>query len=170
MSEFAYGQNSPKDALSLRKIMGKFATGVAIATCMDEAVRPVGITINSLTSVSLDPPLILFCVSKKSGTLAAFMACENFALNILGHTQKDIAHNFSRYNHDKFQNINWKKSSNDLPVFENSIAIFECKKYACHDGGDHEIIIGEVLSASGNSKQSPLLYFSGNYKIENEGN
>lgn len=156
-----------QDQLILRKIMGKFATGVAIATTIDNENKPIGITINSLTSVSLNPPLLLFCITKNSSTLNAFQTSQNFAINIMAENQIELSRRFAKNNFDKFENIEIKSSHNKMPIFENSLAIFDCKKNAQYDGGDHIIFLGEIENAQAELNNSPLIYFSGHYeKIE----
>lgn len=151
------------DSLILRKIMGKFTTGVAIATTIDDEANPVGITINSLTSVSLNPPLILFCIAKNSGTLNAFINAQNFVINILSKQQIEISRRFSKFNIDKFSDIQTSKTQNNIPFFEKSLAVYECEKTQIYEGGDHYIFIGEIKKAKANNEAEPLVYYSGHY-------
>jgi flavin reductase (DIM6/NTAB) family NADH-FMN oxidoreductase RutF len=156
--------NQNDDAIKLRKILGQFATGVAIVTTNNSDELPCGITINSLTSVSLSPPLILFCLSKQSGTMPSFQKSKMFAINILDGEQKELSQHFAKANIDKFKEINWHKSENGLPIFHGNIATFECQKTNEFDGGDHIIIIGEVINAWGHESHDPLIYHDGKYK------
>lgn len=156
--------NHGDDNKNLRKILGQFATGVAIVTTFSQDNRPCGITINSLTSVSLEPPLLLFCLSKFSGTMAAFQTNPNFAINILDGEQKAISKDFSRQNFDKFANIKWEIGEHKCPILPDNIATIECKKTNEFDGGDHIIILGEIMKASGHASHDPLIYHGGEYK------
>ena len=160
ITEYSQGD----DNKNLRKILGQFATGVAIVTTFGQDEKPCGITINSLTSVSLDPPLLLFCLSKFSGTLNAFKANSYFAINILDGEQKSISKDFARPNFDKFSNVNWDISQHKCPILYGNIATIECKKTNEFDGGDHIIILGEIINASGHESHDPLIYHNGAYK------
>lgn len=152
------------DTKYLRRILGQFATGVAIVTAQKDDGQPCGITINSLTSVSLDPPLLLFCLSKTSGTLPVFQQSEKFAINILDGEQKQLSQDFARINYDKFANVIWKKGENDCPIFPFNIATIECTKVNEFDGGDHRIFLGKIDFAHGHESYDPLIYHAGNYK------
>lgn len=149
------------DTFDLRKALGQFATGVTIVTTISGDGVPHGLTINSFTSVSLDPPLILICIAKDAGTLAHFLANEMFAINILEAGQTQLARTFATHNIDRFANTDWHKGELNAPLLNNTIASLECKRAQTHDAGDHVIIIGEVQKASYQTDQAPLLYFSG---------
>ena len=143
--------------LSFRKSLSCFPTGVAVATTNTSDLTPIGITINSFSSVSLDPPLISWCIDLNSNCLNHFRENNNFAINILSKNQIDICKHFSGKDNKNFNVIKWHISSLELPVLNDSVAIFECEIYQRFNGGDHEIILGRVLNHHNNEK-IPLIY------------
>lgn len=161
--EFSTFRNG-SDTLTLRKALGKFATGVTIVTSLCENQKPQGLTINSFTSVSLDPPLVLICLSKEGGTLRHILNFGKFVINILGASQSDISKTFATHNIDRFANTKWHAGENACPLIDGAIANFECDVFNAHSEGDHRIIIGKVTKACFENKNNPLLYYSGGYK------
>ena len=148
------------EARVFRDALGKFATGVTIVTVQTE-IGPVGMTVNSFASVSLDPALILWSLEKKSGRYSAFADSEHFAVHVLDETQADLALEFAR-NANAFNNCAWHVSDNGVPLVDGVLARFECKCTALHDGGDHSIIVGEVLQF-GFRHGEPLIFASGKF-------
>lgn len=148
------------DKKFLRKSLGKFSTGVTIVTSIDGDGIPIGMTVNSFSSVSLDPALVLWCIDIKQPSYDAFMVAKGYAVNILSKDQSDLCYKFSSQNHDKFENVNWKKSENGFPLIENSLAWFDCKKWNYYSGGDHQILVGEVTSFN-SSDLKPLTFWNG---------
>lgn len=152
------------DQREFRNAVGCFATGVTVITTLDSNGDKVGITANSFSSLSLDPPLILFCIDSKINSFDAFENCANFIVNVLHEEQQDISNNFARSSDEKWDGISHEFGQNGCPSFENSIAVLECKKHAIHEGGDHLIMVGEVTHIkydAGNNH--PLLYYKGSY-------
>lgn len=151
------------DPRTLRNAMGQFATGVTIVTTMAGDL-PVGVTANSFTSVSLDPPLVLFCLGKKLGCLDVFQSTDRFVINVLTNDQQCVSNRFAAKGVDRFRETAWRLSDvNDAPVIENALANIECVKHAQFDGGDHIIFIGEVMRAEYHPGHEPLVYFGGDY-------
>ena len=148
------------DTNFLRKSLGKFSTGVTIVTSIDSEGVPVGMTVNSFSSVSLDPALVLWCIDKKQPSYDTFMDAKGYAVNILSKDQSDLCYKFSSQSYDKFENVNWKKSKNGFPLIENSLAWFDCKKWNYYCGGDHQILVGEVTSFN-SSELKPLTFWNG---------
>ena len=148
------------DTNFLRKSLGKFSTGVTIVTSIDSEGVPTGMTVNSFSSVSLDPALVLWCIDKKQPSYDTFMDGKGYAVNILSKDQSDLCYKFSSQSHDKFENVNWKKSKNGFPLIENSLAWFDCKKWNYYSGGDHQILVGEVTSFN-SSELKPLTFWNG---------
>lgn len=149
----------------LRDALGCFGTGVTIITTIDEAGQPIGLTANSFTSVSLDPPLILFSLAKRSANLDTFATAGKFAVNVLQIGQQPNANRFASRELDRFSNLDWAiKSDGGAPILGGSLASFDCKTYAVHEGGDHLIFIGEVHHAWYEPHRDPLLYFRGKYR------
>ena len=155
---------SGSDERTLRDALGSFATGVTIVTCHDQEGRPVGLTANSFTSVSLDPPLLLVCVHKKARCAAALIGAGHFAVNVLQTGQQPASIRFSTRDQDRFGTTPWSTGETGAPVLMDSLGVFECTRHAVHDGGDHHILIGHVLKASFDSTLDPLLYFRGSYR------
>ncbi len=129
-----------------RDALGKFATGVTIVTCNSE-IGPLGMTVNSFASVSLDPPLVLWSPARSSQRCAAFENAEHFAIHVLNDQQKDHCHIFAKEG-TNFQDLDWSLSDNAVPLIEGCMARFQCLRHAVHDGGDHSIIVGRVIAAS----------------------
>jgi flavin reductase (DIM6/NTAB) family NADH-FMN oxidoreductase RutF len=152
---------SQDNARSLRQALGKFATGVTVVTCQG-AKGPCGITANSFSSVSLDPPLVLWNIAKVSNSLQAYLVAEHFAINVLGAGQREISHHFAQADHTRFNGIEYDVSKHGVPLIPGSVACFECRTHQVHDCGDHYIIIGEVDSFRCNGDE-PLLFYSGEY-------
>lgn len=133
-------------ARSLRRALGTFATGVTIVTAPDgaEGGAPVGMTANSFNSVSLDPPLVLWSMDRGARSASAFRAARHFAVHVLADDQADLSNRFARKGEDKFAGLDWRESEHGVPLITGALATFECRTHAIHEGGDHEIIVGEV--------------------------
>jgi len=144
----------------LRRALGCFPTGIAIVTTENEAGDPIGLTVNSFNSVSLDPPLIIWSISLSAPSINAFRYNKSFAVNILSSDQKDLCQKFSTPSTDKFNGIAWEKSVMGVPLIIDSIAQFECITHATYPGGDHEIYIGRVINYTHNNKE-PLILSKG---------
>jgi flavin reductase (DIM6/NTAB) family NADH-FMN oxidoreductase RutF len=156
---------APFDARRLRDAFGCFGTGVTVVTAFDVAGAPVGLTANSFTSVSLDPPLLLFCLDRRSRRAAVFQAAGAFAVNVLHAGQEALSTRFARgaTADDHLADIEWE-ASEGAPVLRDAMAVFACAKEAEHDGGDHLIVVGRVLRLDFRPEQDPLLYFQGRYR------
>ena len=144
----------------LRKAMGCFATGVAIITTSDEQFEPIGVTINSFTSLSLEPPLIMWGLSKKAPSLDAFKYRRLFEVNILSSEQEELLKIFSTPSENKFLNVRWDMSEKKLPKIRGCIANFECVVHSIFPGGDHEIFVGNVIDYS-HTDLKPLVLSKG---------
>lgn len=149
------------DPLLFRSSMGAFATGVAVVMARHEG-RLQGMTVNSLTSVSLDPCLLLVCPRRGSATGAAMKASGAFVVNILGESQRDVAGRFVGDTAERFNGIVLGQSNRGFPVLPDTLAHFDCLVRDIHDGGDHDIVVGEVVSCS-HQPGSPLVYFRGRF-------
>jgi flavin reductase (DIM6/NTAB) family NADH-FMN oxidoreductase RutF len=153
----------PLDTRKFRDVMGTFTTGVTIITTMDNKT-PHGITANSFTSVSLSPPMVMFCLGKSSANFEAFMASDSFAVNILSSQQDALSTRFATFEGDRFDGLNWSAWDTGAPILENVIAAIDCRLEATHDAGDHVIILGLVVRAEVQNNAPPLLYFKGGYE------
>jgi flavin reductase (DIM6/NTAB) family NADH-FMN oxidoreductase RutF len=149
------------DKLDLRQSLGRFATGVTVVTCMGDK-GPCGITANSFSSVSLDPPLVLWNIAKVSNSLRAYLAAERFAINVLGSEQRDLSDHFAQSDHTVFNGIEYSVSEHGVPILPGTIACFECRTREVHDCGDHFIIIGEIEKFRSDDRE-PLLFYGGDY-------
>ena len=115
------------DIKILRNCFGKFATGITVITALAPDGTKIGLTVNSFSSLSLEPPLVLWSLDKKSKSLSAFIAATHFAINVLASDQMDISNNFARTSDDKFNNIKLSESKYDLPLLSGTVAHLECK-------------------------------------------
>ena len=152
------------DQRELRNALGRFATGITVITTLPANSKAEGLTANSFTALSLEPPLILWCLLKNSPVLNAFVQCEYFAVNILRSSQRDLSNQFATPVADKFAGVDWSKGLGGAPLLRDSLAHFECRHYARHEGGDHLIFIGEVERFT-YTDGSPLLYNMGAYGV-----
>ena len=151
----SFGSREFRDALSC------FATGVTIVTASDSG-EPVGMTASSFNSVSLDPPLILWSVSKSAYSSEIFRLAPYFSVHILSSDQTDLANRFGRSGGDKFGDISYTLDSHNVPLLSDVSARFDCEQFATHEGGDHWIIVGRVTSLFSDSRR-PLVFSSGSY-------
>ncbi|CRL97526.1 MULTISPECIES: p-hydroxyphenylacetate 3-hydroxylase reductase component [Pseudomonas] len=152
------------DPRAFRRALGNFATGVTVVTAADASGRKVGVTANSFNSVSLDPPLVLWSIDKRSSSHGVFEEASHFAVNVLAADQIDLSNNFARPKDDRFAEIAYEPGEGGAPVFADCAARFHCEKYQQVDGGDHWIMIGKVV-AFDDFGRSPLLYHQGAYSM-----
>lgn len=152
------------DARTLRDALGCFATGVTVVTARTADGVPLGLTANSFTSVSLDPPLLLVCIANSAGSAEAMREAEHFAVNVLQIGQQPVSNLFASRNEDRFGGTGWSGGESGAPLLDGSLSSFECKRHAVHEGGDHFILVGEVICARFEPRRDPLLYFRGKYR------
>jgi flavin reductase (DIM6/NTAB) family NADH-FMN oxidoreductase RutF len=151
----------PVDGRRLRDAMGRFATGVAIVT-VEDAGRLHGMTVNSLTSVSLDPPLILVCPARRTRTATAIQARGAFVVNILADRQDELSNRFARPGGDeRFAGIDVRVNAYGLPELP-ALGHLTCRVHEIHDGGDHHIVVAEVLETHIRERR-PLIFHRGRY-------
>ena len=141
---------------------GRFSTGIAVATVLDAAGEPHGITVNSFTSVSIAPPLILVCLDHRARVLQHFLPEAPFAINVLSDVQREISDYFASSQRDRFQGIEWKPGSAGAPLLPRSLAHLECTVHKRIPTGDHDIVIGEVMEAHIHEGK-PLLFYASGY-------
>ncbi len=146
----------------LRRSLGMFATGVTVVTCLDARRRPCGITVNSFSSVSLAPPLVLWNIAKVSNSLEAFLNADVFVINVLAEHQHELATHFARSDHTLFDDVVYRDGPDGVPVLPGTLAVFECRREQVHDAGDHFIIIGRVEKHRCD-EGDPLRFFGGRY-------
>lgn len=152
------------DPRTLRDAMGCFATGVTIVTALDATGTPAGLTANSFTSVSLDPPLLLVCVADTSGTAPILRDAAHFGVNVLQIGQQPASNRFATRGEDRFANLPWAPGQTGVPLLEGSLVSFECQRESLHEAGDHFILVGRVVRAQFEPHRDPLLYFRGKYR------
>jgi 3-hydroxy-9,10-secoandrosta-1,3,5(10)-triene-9,17-dione monooxygenase reductase component len=148
---------------ALRSAFGHFTTGVTIVTCQDRHGRSVGLTVNSFSSLSLDPPLVLWSLRHASPSIAAFDHAPYFAVNVLGQHQIELSRRFASSGRDKFASGHWAVGAGGAPVLEDCVAAFECQLVSQQDAGDHVLFIGRVLRLR-ESPHPPLVYHGGRYR------
>lgn len=146
---------------SLREVMSAYPTGVTVVAGSDADGSPYGLTVNSFTSVSLDPPLILVCIGHTSTSHARLAAAPAFTVNVLAAEQEEVARRFaSEPSEGRFDDIAWQPSPSGAPLIEGAAAWLECSAYEVLSGGDHSIVIGRV-ERSGVGERPALLFHRG---------
>lgn len=152
------------DPLEYRHAAAQFLTGVTVVTTLDSDGRPVGLTANSFSSVSLEPPLVLFCLGVGSDTNDAFDSGHGFVVNVLAGHQVGLATHFAAKTGDRFDGIVWRPGHRRMPLLDGVLAVFECDPYAVYEAGDHRILVGEVVALQVIDDTSPSLgYFRSTY-------
>tara|TARA_B100001057_G_scaffold462062_1_gene514657 strand:+ start:349 stop:816 length:468 start_codon:yes stop_codon:yes gene_type:complete len=147
--------------LNFKKTLGKFATGVTVI-CTNDANQIYGVTVNSFSSLSLKPPLVLFSLGKNSSSINSFLKSKYLSINILSKEQIEISNHFAINNHPN-SNINFFLGKKNTPLINDCIANLECKLIEILKKGDHHIFICELLNIKINDKKKPLLYFNSKY-------
>lgn len=140
-----------------KSVMGNYPTGVTVVTAFDEQKVPMGLTVNSFASVSLEPLLILWSIDKRVSTYDNFLRTDRFAVNILAEDQSDLGMLFASRGEDRFAQCEWETSTHSLPVLADTLAVLQCKTFEKVEAGDHTILIGEVIDIEDREK-APLLY------------
>lgn len=158
----AAGAAAKLDLLQYRKTLGSFATGVTVMTTCTEAGAPVGLTCNSFNSMSLSPPLVLWSLRADSHSLPFFLSSGRFAVNILAADQQGLSQTFASPREDRFAGVAYRKGETGMPLLDGVVAHLECRLQAHHPGGDHVLLIGEVLHHAHNG-QAPLVFHAGQY-------
>jgi flavin reductase (DIM6/NTAB) family NADH-FMN oxidoreductase RutF len=149
-----------------RAALGMFATGVTIVTSRRADGEMVGLTANSFNSVSLSPPLVLWSLARKAGTMPAFSTGSHYAINILAAGQRDLAERFASKTLDRFAGVAWRDGACGAPLIEGAAAVFECFNRSRYDEGDHVIFVGEVERCSVLTGSTPLIFHGGRFFTE----
>lgn len=150
------------DAVEFRKALGAFATGVTIITTRSPDGSPLGLTVNSFNSVSLNPPLVLWSLANTAMSLPAFRAAPHWAVHVLAADQDELSARFARRGEDKFSGIEVDTGLGNIPLLRGCTARFQCRTAFQYEGGDHVIFVGEVLSFD-RAETAPLVFHSGRY-------
>ena len=146
-----------QNVVKFKEALGNYPTGVTVVTMMTEDKIPLGLTVNSFASVSIDPLLILWSIDKRVSTYDLFTKTNKFAVHILGSEQSELCFLFAARDVDRFQNSEWETSAYGLPILKNVAAVLQCETFQTIEAGDHTILIGKVIEIDGDNK-APLLY------------
>lgn len=151
------------DVARFRQVMGHFCTGVVVISgSVDKA--PVGLTVQSFTSLSLDPPLVSFAVGRGSSTWPKLRDAGTFAVNILAEDQEALCRTFATSGADKFAGVGWRPGgSTGSPILDDVLAWIECRIDVEHDAGDHILVIGHVVELGVGREGKPLLFYRGGF-------
>lgn len=160
------GQHLPAvDSFALRKALGHFTTGVAVATILGVDGKPLGLTINSFSSVSLAPPIVAWNLQLSSANRHAFESASHFAINVLSQTQKDLSRRFASIGtEDRFAGLEWECGTGGVPVLDGAVAQFQCRMVSTQTVGDHVLFLGEVVRFCNEGDDLPLVYWKGSYR------
>jgi flavin reductase (DIM6/NTAB) family NADH-FMN oxidoreductase RutF len=150
------------DPSQFRQLLGRFATGVTILTVATPEGGPLGMTANSLASVSLHPPLISVCVDREAELHDVILEAREFVVNVLASPQEALARRFSDKHEDRFDGVGYRLSPEGLILLDGALAHVVCERQAAHPGGDHTIVLGRVVGGA-TSDGRPLLYYRGGY-------
>ena len=157
MSEEAFNSRAFRNAL------GSFPTGVAVITTVSSAAEHMGITVNSFASVSLDPPLVLWCLDKKSDRFGAFTTAGCYTINILGTEHQAVSARLARQGEHSLEGVSLHPTTLGPPALNDALAVFECESEQIHDAGDHVILVGRVVRFHRHDAGAPLVFFKGKY-------
>ena len=147
----------------LREALGSFVTGVTVITARDAGGAPQGLTANSFSSVSLEPPLVLFSLARTADCFAAFESADAFGVNVLRSEQEALSGRFATKEAAKWDGVGWRPGYEGCPLLNEALATFECRVTARHEGGDHVIYVGEVVRFAHEPQGEPLVFFRGRY-------
>ena len=153
----------PIDARAFRSALGTFATGVTVITTRGPKGELVGNTASSFNSVSLDPPLVLWSLSRTAYSFKSYLGADHFAVNVLREGQEELSARFARSLGDKWDGIDYETWETGCPILPNALAIFECRSAYTYQGGDHVIFVGEVINFDHDPKGKPLVFWRGGY-------
>ena len=157
------GEAAQAAARQYRDVLGQYASGVTVITTI-QGGRPVGMTCQSFTSVSLDPPLVAFLPQKTSRAFTAIRQTRRFCVNILAADQADLSNSFASRAEDKFEGIDWKPTSSGLPLLDGIVGWVDCTVQDVHEAGDHYLVIGKVEELGQGDEDKPLLFHQGRYR------
>jgi len=154
------------DSQHFRAALGMFATGVTIVTARGADGALVGLTANSFNSVSLSPPLVLWSLAMRAGSLPVFARGSHYAINILAADQMPLAQRFATRDIDRFAGVAWREGAGGAPVLDGVAAVFECANRSQYEEGDHIIFVGEVERCEARAGAQPLIFHGGRYFTE----
>ena len=152
------------DPRTMREVLGHFASGVTVVTALTED-GPIGFTCQSFSSLSLDPPLVVFAPGRASTTWPRLRQIGRFCVNVLAEGQDELSRAFARAGTDKFAGVHWTPSRHGCPVLDDVVAWIDAELWAEYDGGDHTIVAARVLDLGAQPDRRPLLYHRGGYGL-----
>jgi flavin reductase (DIM6/NTAB) family NADH-FMN oxidoreductase RutF len=157
-------QSAAIDGKEFRRAAGQFLTGVTVVTVRADDGTPLGLTANSFTTVSLNPPLVLVCLDKRLGSYPAFRVGRAYAVHVLAEDQADLSTRFAMKGEDKFRGLRWREGLDGVPILPDYLALWECRVVHAHDGGDHTIVVARVERLEvGDPTRLPLGFLRGKY-------
>ena len=151
------------DIREFRNALGRFATGVCVISTVSDKGDPLGLTANSFTSVSLDPPLVLWSLQNNSDVYDIFSSPKHFAINVLASEHHGHSNRYAKKGDHLLDPDHFTMGEYGSPIVDEALVTFECELHATHDGGDHLIIVGKVNHVHRRDEGEPLLFYSGNY-------
>ncbi|SRR6056297_176806 len=151
------------DGRQLRNAMGRFATGVCLITIYTDDRRPLALTANSFSSVSLDPPLVLWNLQNNSDVYADYASQRAFAINVLADEQQAMSNQYARKGQHELDPAHFREGSCGAPVIRNALVSLECELHATYEAGDHLIILGRIRNMHERPHGKPLLFYAGGY-------
>jgi flavin reductase ActVB len=151
------------DIKAYKTAMSRWATGVTIITTRAPTGELAGFTASSFSSLSLDPPMVLFCLGEEAVCFPAFQAADGFAVHILAWEQQELSARFAQLGGDKFANLTYREGHRGVPLLEGALACLECRKIQVYAGGDHRVFLGEVETVHV-GEGAPLVYYRGEYR------
>lgn len=161
--DIAHDGGQTIDPKLFTRVLGSFASGVAIVTAFDDD-DPVGLTAQSFMSLSIDPPLVMFCPQRTSTSWPRIERARHFAANILAEGQESLGTQFARSGTDKFAGVSWAAGPSGAPLLDGVLAHIDCRIEAVHEGGDHLIVVGRVLHLAADTRQKPLVFFRSSFE------
>lgn len=163
------GMDHEATPLEMRRVMGQFCSGITVVAGFTADDKPVGFACQSFASVSLEPPLVLFCVATTSRSWPLIRESGRFAVNVLAEDQQDVCATFGRPGTDKFADLEWERTDFG-PSIDGVLATVLCDVHDVHRAGDHDIVVGHVRQLWTTADHGPLLFFRGRYGIEDPTN
>ncbi|WP_232211490.1 MULTISPECIES: flavin reductase family protein [Nocardioides] len=158
------GEEAQNQARLFRDVLGRYASGVTVVTTVSDGV-PVGMTCQSFTSVSLDPPLVAFLPTRQSRAFASIQRAGTFCVNFLASDQEQVSNQFASSGDDKFAGVSWTPSKDTgSPLLAGIVGHVDCTVHAVHEAGDHYLVIGKVVDLAAGDAEDPLLYYRGGYR------
>ncbi|MBP2314756.1 flavin reductase family protein [Azospirillum soli] len=152
------------DSRAFRNALGCFATGITVVTTIAPDGEPIGVTVNSFSSVSLEPPLVQFCLGRAAMSFEAFTTAKSFAINVLAEAQADLSVRFSKRDlQERWEGVGVERWDSGVPILTGCLANLECDREHVYEGGDHVLILGRVRRLAVTAEGKPLLYFRGGY-------